>query len=346
MTKRREGPIRVALAGAGMISWHHLTAWRKLGERIRLVAVCEPDPERGKARAAEFGIGRVCRTPEELFYGEAIDALDIASPRETHVGWIDAAAAHGADIICQKPLAPTLAEAEAALGRVGGRVRVMAHENWRFRPWYRDVAAIIRAGELGEVAQATMRMHSAEIVPDATGRIPGLERQPFMARERKLMIAEVLIHHLDVVRFLCGPLRVIAARTQHTVAEVAGETAATILLETGSGCPVVVTGTMAAPGFPHRTKDRLEIVGSKASIVLDAEEFRVLGPSSRTLRYDFDQAYQASFDNAIRHFVECLEDGAPFETDAADNLETLRLVEDAYAAAGAAQPPTKAGRIP
>jgi predicted dehydrogenase len=343
MIKRRKGPIRVALAGAGMISWYHLTAWRKLGERIRLVAVCEPDLERGKARAAEFGIDRVCRTPEELFAGEAIDALDIASPRETHVAWIDAAAAHGADVLCQKPLAPTLAEAEATLGRVSGGVRVMAHENWRFRPWYRDLAAIIRAGELGDLVQAMMRMHSAEILPDATGHIPGLERQPFMAREPRLMIAEVLIHHLDVVRFLCGPLQVIAARTLHTIAEVAGETAATILLETDAGRPVVVTGTMAAPGFPQRTKDRLEIVGSKASVVLDAEELRVLGPASRTLRYDFDEAYQASFDNAIRHFVECLEDGAGFETDAADNLRTLRLVEDAYAAAGVARPLVKGG---
>ena len=220
----------------------------------------------------------------------------------------------GADVLCQKPLAPTLAEAEVALGRVSGRIRVMAHENWRFRPWYRDLAGIIKDGELGDLVQATMRMHSSEFLPDSTGRRPGIERQPFMARESRLMIAEVLIHHLDVVRFLCGPLRVIGARALHTVADVAGETAATILLETERGRPVVVTGTIAAPGFPHRTKDRLEIVGSKASVVLDAEELRVLGPSARTIRYDFDEAYQASFDNAIRHFADCLASGAPFET--------------------------------
>ena len=129
----------------------------------------------------------------------------------------------------------------------------------------------------------------------------------------------------------------------HTAADVVGETAATILLETAAGRPVVVTGTMAAPGFPARTKDRLEIVGSKASVVLDAEELNVLGPAARTLRYDFAEAYQASFDGAIRHFVDCLESGAPFETDAADNLQTLRLVEDAYSAAAAARPAAGAG---
>ena len=49
-------------------------------------------------------------------------------------------------------------------------------------------------------------------------------------------------------------------------------------------------------------------------------------------------SYQASFDGAIRHFVDCLESGAPFETDAADNLQTLRLVEDAYSAAAVGRP--------
>lgn len=337
MIKRRTAPINVAIAGAGMISRYHLAAWRKLGDQIRLTAVCEPDAERGKARASEFEIGRLCRTAEELFDGQPIDVLDIASPRETHVAWIEAAAANHTDVLCQKPLAPTLAEAEAVIGRTSTSIRVMAHENWRFRPWYRDLATIVQTGELGDLVQATMRMHSSEFMPDAGGRCPGLERQPFMAKEARLMIAEVLIHHLDVVRFLCGPLRVIDARTLHVVADVVGETAATIFLETERGRPVVVTGTIAAPGFPRRTKDRLEIVGSKASVVLDAEELQVLGPNARTIRYNFDEGYQASFDNTIRHFVECLESGAPFETDAMDNLGTLRLVEAAYAAAGSAR---------
>ncbi len=338
MTDPRKEPIKVALVGAGMISWYHLTAWRKLGERVKLVAVCEPDPERGRRRTSEFDIGRLCRTADELFDGEPIDALDIASPRETHVDWIEEAARHGADVLCQKPLAPTLNEAQEVIGRVSGRIRVMAHENWRFRPWYRDLATIVRSGELGGIIQATMRMNSAEFLPKANGSVPGFERQPFMAREERLMIAEVLIHHLDVVRFLCGPLRVVGARTLHTAADVVGETAATILLETDAGHPVVVTGTITAPGFPLRTKDRLEIVGTKASAILDAEELRVLGPDPRTIGYDFDAGYQGSFDGAIRHFVDCLSSGERFETDAIDNIETLRLVENAYAATGFGEP--------
>ena len=59
----------------------------------------------------------------------------------------------------------------------------------------------------------------------------------------------------------------------------------------------------------------------------------MLGARQRSERYDRDHGYQGSFDGVIAHFVDCLETGAPFETGPNDNLETLRLVEDAYKAA-------------
>ncbi len=72
----------------------------------------------------------------------------------------------------------------------------------------------------------------------------------------------------------------------------------------------------------------------KASATFGDAELRLLGPNGRTRKYDFDAGYQASFDGVIAHFVDCLENGKPFETAPADNLETLRLVEHAYWAAG------------
>jgi predicted dehydrogenase len=183
-----------------------------------------------------------------------------------------------------------------------------------------------------------MAMITSGLLPDTNGQRPSLERQPFMQHEERLMIAETLIHHLDVMRYLCGELRVIAARAARTVSDVRGETVATIFLETASGAAVEVTGTMAAPGYPPRAPDRLEIVGSKASAVFADSELRLLDGTPRSQSYDKDGGYQASFDGVIAHFVDCLETGAPFETSPADNLETLRLVEDAYMAAGLHRP--------
>jgi predicted dehydrogenase len=334
-------PLKIGLAGAGMISWYHLTAWRNLGTRVEVVAVCDPDPLHARKRADEFGIARVYQDAASMLAGETLDALDIATPRETHAAWIEAAAARGIAVLCQKPLTPTLGEAEALIRRIDGKTRLMVHENWRFRPWYRELKDWISAGALGDIRLATLVMVNSGFLADADGRRPSFERQPFMQHETRLMIAEVLIHHLDVMRFLCGGLRVVGARAAHTLQDVAGETVASIFLETASGAPVVVNGTMAAPGFPPRVPDRLEIIGSAASAVFADSELQLLGPKPRRVRYDNDRGYQASFDGVIAHFVDCLASGAAFETDPADNLETLRLVEHAYWAAGLHAPRSK-----
>ena len=327
-------PLRVALAGAGMISWFHLTAWRNAGERVRVVAICDPDVDKATQRAREFDIPNVYRDADAMFAAGKIDALDVASPRETHAAWVEAAAARGIHVLCQKPMTPTFAGSQALALRVGDRSRLMVHENWRFRPWYRELKRWLAAGELGTVLLARMAMISSGLLPDADGRRPALDRQPFMQHEECLMIAEVLIHHLDVMRYLCGELTVVGARAARTLADVRGETLAAIFMQTAAGAPIEVWGTMAAPGYPARPPDRLEIVGSSASAVFDDWELRLLGERQRSARYDRDRGYQASFDGVIAHFVDCLETGAPFETAPKDNLETLRLVEDAYKAAG------------
>jgi len=330
----RSKPLRVAVAGAGMISWYHLVGWRSLGERVRLVAICDPDGARAEKRATEFSIPHIYRDADAMFAAESIDALDVITPRETHAAWVDAAAECGIDVLCQKPLTPTLAESEALVRRVEGKSRLMAHENWRFRPWYRDLKRWIAAGELGELVLARMTTLTSGLLPDETGRRPLIEREPYTQHVERLMIAEVLIHHLDVMRYLCGELRVVAARGARTVSDVVGETVAAIFLETASGTPVEVTGSMVAGGYPARSPDLLEVVGSKASATFADSALHLHGAAPRSQPYDSAVGYQASFDGVIAHFVDCLETGSPFETGPTDNLETLRLVEHAYWAAG------------
>ena len=205
---QRMPPLKVACAGAGMISWYHLTGWKKLGDRVELVAICDPDAGAARRRADGFGIARIYADRDEMLAGGTIQALDVASPRETHAGWVEAAAAKAINVLCQKPLTPTLAEAEALVRRVGGRCRLMVHENWRFRPWYRELQRWVAAGDLGEIVLARMAMINSGFLPDETGSRPAFVRQPFMQHERRLMVAEVLIHHIDVMRFLCGELQI------------------------------------------------------------------------------------------------------------------------------------------
>lgn len=332
-------PTRVALAGAGMISRHHLIAWKKLEPRVQVVAICDPDRDRAAARAKEFNIDGVYDTPASLFANAKFDALDVASPRETHGDWVRLAGAASIPVLCQKPLMPTLGEAETLIRELPLGARLMVHENWRFRPWYRAARQWVDEGLLGSLQMCRMSIISSGMLPDETGQRPALVRQPFMAAEHRLIIAEVLIHHIDVVRYLCGPMRVIGARTRHSLPEVNGETFASIFLETSTGSPVEVAGTMAAPGYQARACDRLEMIGDRASIVFDDWTLTCSdGASNRRQTFDADAGYQESFDATIAHFVSCLESGRSFETDAQDNIETLRLVEHAYWAAGQRPP--------
>lgn len=179
-----------------------------------------------------------------------------------------------------------------------------------------------------------MIMHRAGLLKDAAGRRPAVERTAGMAQEQRLLVQETFIHQIDVLRYLLGPLQVIAARMLNTEPDLPGETLATIMLEAGGGAPVVLAGSMVAPGFGTAVSDRLELIGSLGSIVLDGERVALLGERPAQAQFDMKADYQACFDNAARHFIDCLWDGTPFESDATDNLETLRLVEDAYIAAG------------
>ena len=80
---------------------------------------------------------------------------------------------------------------------------------------------------------------------------------------------------------------------------------------------------------------RLELIGDKASILFENNILRLRDAAGEeTIEFDFAQAYQQSYDNAIAHFVQAFQDRTPFETGPEDNLQTLRLVEEAYRLSG------------
>ena len=324
--------LRVGLIGAGDIAQNHLVAWRKV-ERAAVVAICDLDEARARARADAFAIPAVYADATAMFAAEKLDAVDIATWRETHAELTQLAAAHGVHVLCQKPLATSLPEAEALVASVKGRIRLMVNENRRYAPHFQTIRRWIDEGRVGPVRQCVLTMHRSGFIKDARGRRPAVERAPFMAREPRLMIAETLIHQLDVLRFLLGPLAMVAARTLHTEPDMPGETLATLMLETPAGAPVVVAGSFVAPGFGTAVSDRLEIIGTHASVIFDADGIELRGATTERVAVDMKSAYQACFDAGIAHFVECLVSGAPFETSPEDNLLTLKLVEDAYALA-------------
>ena len=263
-----------------------------------------------------------------------VDAVDIAAPREFHAALVRLAAQRGLPVLCQKPLAPNLQEAIELAAEVRHQTRLMVHENWRFRGYYRDAAAWLREGRIGNVKQAQLTLLTSGVLPGADGLRPALERQPFMRGEKRMLVAEVLIHHLDTLRMLLGPLRVTAAGLSRSYSEMAGEDGAVIQLKADGGGTVTVFASFAAHGFPAVQVDRLDLLGDEGSIRLDGALLTCSGETPEERRYDLAVEYQGSYNRTIAHFVQSLRDGTPFETAPEDNLETLRLVEDCYRLSG------------
>lgn len=324
-------PLRIGLVGAGWVTQHHLAAWASLRDEARVVAIADPDPAAAGSRVREFGIESVFASAQEMFEGVPLDAVDVAAPREFHAPVVRLAAAKGWPVLCQKPLAPTLAEAVALVGEVGGRCRLMVHENWRFRPYYRQLKAWLDEGRIGDVVQVQMTLLSSGLVPDAQGVLPALARQPFLATLDRALVMEIVIHHIDTLRFLLGGMRLCQARLGRMSAAMRGEDRAFLAFETEQGAPVSLLANLGVHGEPPGLVDRLVVIGTRGTIHLGGDTLRCEGQQPAQLTYDMPASYSQSYAGAIAHFVRAVRTGEAFETDARDNLHTLRLVEAAYA---------------
>ncbi|MEO4045388.1 Gfo/Idh/MocA family oxidoreductase [Hoeflea sp. CAU 1731] len=324
--------LRVALVGCGMISLYHLRAWEAAG--VDIVALCDTDIDNAKARAAEFGVSQVHTDAGEMFAAGGFDAVDIAASVGAHAPVARMAADHGIHIMCQKPLTESVAEAEALIDYVGDRVGFMVHENYRFRPHYMTVRRWIEGGRIGVVRHAAISCRGSGLCP-RDGAAPFLiERQPYLRGFRRNLVFETMIHHLDVLRCLCRPLKVVAAQLNRLAEGLPGEDTAAILLSGENGFIATADGCLVAPGYPQLHGDRLEVIGSTGTILMELNRIHLVGAEDEAEEVDLLGRYQECFDTVMADFVQGLRDGTPFETDRLDNLETLRLMESVYAAAG------------
>jgi len=195
--------------------------------------------------------------------------------------------------------------------------------------------AWLEAGVVGEIVSIRLDFHSSGMIAGADGQRPALVRQPFFRSEERLLVMEVLIHHLDTLRSLFGEFDLHSARLGRSNDDILGEDSAILgLRRRGDGVPLQVSGNLAVHGAPPAPGDQLWIFGSAGTVHLDGSVLRLFGPRPQEMAFDPGASYQAAYDGAIAHFVSALARGRAFETSAGDNLETLRLVEAAYRVSG------------
>ena len=143
-------PRRTALLGFGHVAeLGHLPAWRARDD-FAIVAVADPDPARRAAAQRLLPGARLFDDPLAAVAAEPLDVVDIAAPPALHAPLAIAAARAGCHILCEKPLATTLAAygAVAAAARSAGVTLFTVH-NWKHSPQYAQLAALLAAGAIG-----------------------------------------------------------------------------------------------------------------------------------------------------------------------------------------------------
>jgi predicted dehydrogenase len=197
-------PLRIGVLGAGFAGAMHAHSALALGG-AQVVAVAAATPEEAAPLAKECG-ARVARTAGELCTADDIDLVIVATPTHLHAAHTLAAARARKHVLCEKPLARTLADAEAMVRACdeAGVTLAVGHVV-RFFPEYRQAKALLDAGALGRPAIATLTRGNFAV---------GSARDWYLDADKSGgVVLDLMLHDLDTVRWWFGePSRVYAKR--------------------------------------------------------------------------------------------------------------------------------------
>ena len=329
--------LKGALIGCGFFSRNHLHAWNQL-QGVEIVALCDSDKSRLDSMANDFGIEQTYIDAKTMLGREKFDFIDIATTVSSHRNLVELAAAAGIPVICQKPFAETMEDAQAMVTACErAAVPLMVHENFRWQTPIQAVRKLIDEGAIGKPFWGRFSFRSGFDVYRA---------QPYLAKGKRFIIEDLGIHILDIARYLLGDVALLSATVQRVNSKINGEDVATMLLTHACGATSIVDCSYASRRaqelFPQTL---LEIDGVEGSIRVDADYrltvyHKVQGTRVITVKPPLqiwaEQPWfniQDSVLNIQAHWLESLNAGTEPLTSGRDNLKTLALVESAYASA-------------
>jgi predicted dehydrogenase len=346
--------LKFAIFGTGFWAQFQLAGWHEVGG-VECVALYNRTRRKAEALGPRFGVPRVYDDAEALLANEQLDFVDIITDVDTHAKFTQLAAAHKVPVICQKPMAPTLAIAEVmvrACQQAG--VPLFIHENWRWQTPIRALKAALDQGLIGTPFRARIDMISG---------FPVFKNQPFLADLEQFIITDLGSHTLDVARFFFGEARSLYCQTRRVHPNIKGEDVATMVMSmspitspvsgnetriTGGTANAIVTVNMAY-AENYLEHDRFPetyffVEGDKGSIELGPDFWlrttTANGTHARRVpppRYAWaDPAYDvvhASIVGCNADLLKALKGEGQAETTGEDNLKTVRLVFGSYESA-------------
>jgi predicted dehydrogenase len=238
--------MRTGIAGCGKIAGNHVAALRGI-PGVQVTAVADVDLDRARTFAAEHHIPHAYGDLDDML-AAGLDAVTLCTPHGAHEAGVLAAARHRTHVLCEKPVALRVEQAErmvAATTAAGVRFGVLFQR--RFWPAAVRLRAAIDTGRLGP--------------PIAGGVLARLNRdadyyaEPWRGRQATegggVLMTQV-IHHIDLLQWFMGPARRVTGRcdtlVHRGIIEVE-DTAAAIVEFASGGIATIQAGTTFRPGL-------------------------------------------------------------------------------------------------
>ena len=259
-----QNELGFAILGAGMVAEYHLNAIQECADLgARLVGVGHYNPARYEEISERFGVP--ASSYDELLADPAVDAVCICTPSGQHAQQAIAAASSGKHVLVEKPMALSLADADAMIAACrANRVQLGVCLQRRAEPLFRRVHDAIHGGDLGEITLGVVTMPYFRDEP----YYAQAEWRGTWAMDGGGVLMNQGIHIIDLLLWFLGdPVEVHAfADSRHRSVEI--EDTAGAVLRFANGSVATVTATLTAePGFPHR----LEVYGTNGGIQIEGE---------------------------------------------------------------------------
>ncbi len=292
--------LNVAMIGYDFMGRAHSNAWRQVARFMPdlpyepvMKVVAGRTEAKVKQAAERLGWEEHATRWEDVMARKNIDIIDICTPGDSHMPIAIAAAQAKKNILCEKPLANTLADAEKMWNAAtkAGVIHMLCH-NYRRCPAVALAKQLIDAGTLGKIYHYRGTYLQDWIVDPAFPRVWRLEK----SRAGSGSLGDILSHTMDLSRYLVGEPVEVNGLLKTFITErplpdnpakkgpVDVDDAALSLVRYDNGAVGYLEGTRFATG--RKNYNRFEINGGKGSIVWDLEQLNDLqlyveeGPNS------------------------------------------------------------------
>jgi predicted dehydrogenase len=360
--------LRIGVIGTGFMGRTHSNGYKRLGDffpdleyRPVLKAVCSRREDKVKAFAEQWGYQSYETDYKKLIARKDIDAVDICTPNDTHAEIAIAAINAGKMILCEKPLARNLEEAQKMVDAVEkSKVANTVWYNYRRIPAVTLAKQIIDSGKLGKIFHYRANfLQDWTISADLPQGGDGLWRMDIDAAGSGVT-GDLLAHCIDTAIWLNGKITDVSAVTETFIKErmhqltgkvqkVGIDDACIFHCHFENGSLGLFESTRYARG--HKALYTFEINGENASIrwnlhdlnrleFFDYNDDSIVRGWRSVLVTDSDQpymkrwwvpglsiGYEHSFVHQVADFLQSLQEGKPCHPDFRDALETQKVCE-------------------